>query len=195
MQTMIRQRGALDLVMLVIGLIALAGIVAVATVAWHTFTESYRDEGRAEVRGKYAPIIAECEKRKIAPAACVDAWLAADRDRAQANMNLNRCTEGATAQNAAVDAATKRADDAQAMTRQILAELAKKSKATQAEIDKLKAIAATPAASRKESCDAADDVLRALAARRLRFDPGTPAGAGPQGAGDSGAGGGALRVR
>lgn len=188
-----RQRGGIE--MLIIYGIAIAGLVAVAWAAWHSFTERYRDEGRAEVREKYGPVIAECDKRKLAPAACVDHWLAADRDRATATANLTGCQTAAASQSAAVTAAETAARDAKAATTRILADLARRSDATLAEIARLKQTAATPAASRKEACDEADSVLRALADRRMRHNPGTaPAGGSPN-RGPEGAGADTLRIR
>ena len=181
--------------MLIIYGIAFAGAVALAWAAWHSFTESYRDEGRAEISEKYGPIIAECDKRQLAPAACVDHWLAADRDRAQASANLAGCQAAAKTQGDAVKAAEEAAADAKRATSRILADLAKRSDATLAEIARLRTIAATPAASRKEACDEADSVLRALADRRLRFAPGPAAAGGGQDGGGAGTSPGAVRIR
>lgn len=187
-----RQRGGIE--MLIIYGIVIAGLVAVAWAAWHGFTEGFRDEGRAEVRATYAPILAECDKRKLAPAACVDAWLAADRDRATASASLASCQTAAKAQGDAVKAAEDAAADAKRATSRILADLAKRSDATLAEIARLRTIAATPAASRKEACDEADSVLRALAARRLQYNPGSAAAAGGPNGGGAGTSPGALRI-
>lgn len=189
-----KQRGGIE--MLVIYAIAIAAITAIAWGAWASFTGAYVERGREEVRATYAPILAECDKRKLAPAQCVDAWLAAERDRAQAAANLSTCEAASAGQSAAVAAAEAAAKDAAARTSRILAEIAKRSEATAAEIAKLKTIAATPAASRVEACNAADDVLRALAARRMRFNPGGPAtGTTGSGEGSSDAGAGAVRIR
>ena len=161
--------------MLIIYAVLAVGAVAVLWAAWASFTDGYRDEGRAEIRDQYGPIIAECDKRKLAPAACVDHWLAADRDKAQAVANLAGCQTAAASQSAAVAQAETAARDAKAATSRILADLAKRSDATLAEIARLRAIAATPAASRKEACDEADILLRNTGARRMRLDPGPAA--------------------
>lgn len=168
-----RQRGGIE--MLIIYGIAFAGAVALAWAAWHSFTESYRDEGRAEISEKYGPIIAECDKRQLAPAACVDHWLAADRDRAQASANLAGCQTASATQSAAVKDAETAAKNAKDTTSRILSALAKRDDATLAEIARLRTIAATPAASRTEACNEADSVLRSMAARRMRLDPGPAA--------------------
>lgn len=187
-----RQRGGIE--MLIIYGIVIAGAAAVAWAAWHSFTESFRDEGRAEVAAKYAPILAECDKRKLGAAACVDAWLAADRDRTIAAGNLERCETSAAAQTAAVANAEQSAKDAKAATSRILADLARRSDATLAEIARLRAIAATPAATRKEACDEADSVLRSIADRRMRYNPGSAAPAGSPNGGSTGSGPGSLRI-
>ena len=189
-----RQRGFGTVTDIVILGLVVAAFSAFAYAAWHSFTESYRDEGRAEVREKYS-VIGECDKRKIAPAACVDHWLAADRDRATATANLAGCQSAAAAQSEAITAAESAARDAKAATSRILADLAKRSDATLAEIARLRTIAATPAASRKEACDEADSVLRALADRRMRFAPGAAAAGGGSDGGGTGAGSSAVRIR
>lgn len=187
-----RQRGGIE--MWIIGAIACAGLVAVAVGMWTSFVDGYRAEGRAEVREKYAPIIAECDKRKLASAQCVDAWLAADRDRAQAATNLTTCTTSLKDQGEKVAAATAAGEQARAATRQILAELAKRADATRAEVEKLRTLAAAPAANRKEACDETDAVLAALAARRLRVAPPAAPGAGAPGGNGQGSGTDTLRI-
>ncbi len=193
MGAMIRQRGGLE--MLVIYGVLMAAFVAVAVGGWAKFTGVYLDRGRAEVIDRYGPIIAECDKRKLAPAACADSWLAADRDREQAVANLARCQESGRVQSAAVSAAEAASASARATTSKILAEIAKQSDATRAELDRLRRIAATPAATRKDACDEADAVLAALASRRMRFAPSVAPGAGGQGGDGQGADPGAVRIR
>lgn len=187
-----RQRGGIE--MLIIYGFVFAGAVALAWSVWHSFTEGYRDEGRADVHKTYGPIIAECDKRKLPAAACVDAWLAADRDRAITAGNLSRCEASAATQSDAVRAAEQAAKDAKAATSRILADFARRSDATLAEIARLRTIAATPAASRKEACDEADSVLRALAARRMQFAPGGAASPGSPNSGSPNPGADSLRI-
>ena len=188
-----RQRGGIE--MLIIYAVLAAGAVAVLWAAWAGFTDSYRDEGRAEIRDQYGPIIAECDKRKLAPAACVDHWLAADRDQARAVANLAGCQAAAAAQSDAIAQAETAARDAKAATSRILAGLAKRSDATLAEIARLRTIAATPAASRKEAGDEADILLRNTGARRMRYNPGPAAVGGGSNSGDSGTNPGPVHIR
>lgn len=188
-----RQRGDV-LINLVVGVIAVAAVGLIAGGAWLAFTGRYVEQGRREVRDQFAPLIAECDKRQLAPAACVDAWLAADRNYAQAVANLGTCEASAKAQSDAIQRADEAAARSRAATRQILADLAKQSEANRTAREALQRQAATPAATRKEACDEADALLAALASRRMRFAPGPAPGAGSQSGDGQSAGAGALRV-
>lgn len=214
-QTMNRQRGFIPAAVVLPLLYGVAAIAlgAMAWAAWHTFTESYRDEGRAEVRAQWSALIAQCEtfdgaKKTRLPAladTCASAWLAAvaARNRAEANAatwerNHGECSKALTSQSAAIEAADREVKAARELATRTLAEIAKRSKATEAKIDEYKRAAASPAVSEKEACNAATRVLSELGAMRMRYDAGradAPApGAGSADRNGSGSGPGSLRI-
>ena len=190
-----RQRGFSGLIEILIYVGIFAALSVAAWAAWSKFTGQYIEQGRAEVTEKYGPIINECDKRKLSPAECVDHWLAADRDKVQAIVNLQGCEAAAAKQSQAVDDLAKRADDARRTTSAILAEIAKRSNATQGEIEKLKRMAATPAATRTEACNEAETTLRALAVRRLLYGPNASPSAGREDGDDQNSGARPVRIR
>lgn len=193
----IRQRGFADALLLLGYAVAAIAVGAIIFAAWRAFTNQYRDEGRAEVREEWAALISECEKTGKGATAhsCAEAWRAAVSNERQASANFARCDAAMKEQSAAVDEANRRAETAITTTRRILAEIAKRSEATAAEVTKLRQIAATPAASRKEACDEADALLTALATRRMRWHPDGPApGSGSADGNGKGSGSGSLRI-
>lgn len=198
----IRQRGFISTLLLIGYAVAAIAIGSVLWAGWHTFTESYRDEGRDEVRADWAALIGECEKTKVLARTpkgsahdCAEAWRAAVSNAKQSEANFAGCQKTAKEQSDAVEVVNARADAAIATTRNILAEIAKRSNATAAEIAKLRQIAATPAPSRKVACDEADSLLSTLAARRMRWNPDGPApGSGSADGNGKGSGPDALRI-
>lgn len=176
-----RQRGFISGLLLLGYIVAAVAVGSVIWAAWHTFTESYRDEGREEVLADWAALIGECEKSKAlgrttkgTAHTCAESWRASVSNAKQSEDNLAGCQRASREQSDAVTAAEKQAADARAATRDILAEIAKRAKATQAEVEKLRQIAATPAPTRKVACDEADSLLSTLAARRMRWNPDGP---------------------
>lgn len=189
-----KQHGGIET--LLIYAIAIAAVTAIAWGLWAGFTNSYRDEGRKEIRDAWAPVITECGKRKLAAAQCVDAWLAAERDNAMAATNLRTCQAASREQNEAAAATQKAATEAIETSRRVLAEITKRSAVTHAEIDRLTKLAAAPAASEKESCNEARRILADLRAVRLRYFANSPApGTGGEGGAGAGAGPGEVRIR
>lgn len=191
-----RQRGFAELVTLVIyGLLA-AGAIAIVWSAYHSITERFRDEGRAEVRATFAPLIEQCAAEKGTPVSCAANWRAAIEANRTLAADVERMRHATNEQNAAIADADKKARDATANASRILAELARRSAATQTEIARLTTLAATPAATKEGACNEADSILRTLATRRVRYI-GNDAGAGSVGADGNGsrAGPGAVHIR
>lgn len=173
-----KQRGFGLLVELLIYAAIFAAVSAAAWAMWSSFTEGYRDEGRAEIRAEFAPLIEECTKANAPPATCADMWRGAVRDSATAQSNFDRCSAAAGEQSKAVADAATQAKAAKDDARRILAAIELRSKATEAKIDEFKRAAASPAANEIEACNEAKRVLADLRTVRLRYYGASPASAG-----------------
>lgn len=174
--------------------VVFAGLALLGWLAYSAVSEHFREQGRAEIRAELAPLSEQCAKTKGTPKSCAEAWQAAVDANRTLSADVEKMRIAVAAQDLAIAEAEDAARQAKAQSSKILAELARRSAATQSQIARLTALAATPAASREVACNEADSILRDLAARRLRYVGGSASDGGGSDGNGTGSRSDSLRI-